>query len=321
MTQQWRFLNSGSGEAAMNMALDEAILLQHDAADTPPTLRVYAWERPTLSLGYAQHTAQEVDLDACRRYGVQIIRRPTGGRAVLHDDEVTYSVVMPRHLSHGPGTLTEHYRRIGLALATALRQCGLSVRLERPQRLTTARRAPTSPACFAALSRYELSVRGKKLVGSAQKHAQYALLQHGSIPLTLDRQRLFDCLRIPPQQRVGLVQEAYDTMTAIHEVATRPVCTSALHEAYVPVLPRPSAWSWLPGSFSRLSGIWRSGCGPRNMPPRPGTSTAPRCGVERNFAPEPAPHSGKSSRERAHLVIVPFVLTPTPTCQRQSRRE
>jgi lipoate-protein ligase A len=231
MTQQWRFLNSGSGEAAMNMALDEAILLQHDAADTPPTLRVYAWERPTLSLGYAQHTAQEVDLDACRRYGVQIIRRPTGGRAVLHDDEVTYSVVMPRHLSHGPGTLTEHYRRIGLALATALRQCGLSVRLERPQRLTTARRAPTSPACFAALSRYELSVRGKKLVGSAQKHAQDALLQHGSIPLTLDRQRLFDCLRIPPQQRVGLVQEAYDTMTAIHEVATRPVCTSALHEA------------------------------------------------------------------------------------------
>lgn len=213
----------------MNMALDEAMLLTHDAADTPPTLRVYAWERPTLSLGYAQHTAQEVDLDACQRYGVQIVRRPTGGRAVLHDAEVTYSVVMPRCLSHGPITLTEHYRRIGLALATALRQHGLPVRLERPQRVTTGRRAMTSPACFAALSRYELSVQGKKLVGSAQKHAQHALLQHGSIPLTLDRQRLFDCLRVPPEQRAGLVQEAYTTMTAIHEVVTGPICPAALH--------------------------------------------------------------------------------------------
>ena len=214
----------------MNMALDEAILLQHEAGEMPPTLRVYGWQSPTLSLGYAQHTAKEVDVAACERSGVQIVRRPTGGRAVLHDDEVTYSVAMPLALSEGALTLTEHYRRIAMALATALRHLGLPVCLARPQRSAT-RHAPASPACFAALSRYELSVDGKKLVGSAQKHARYALLQHGSIPLTLDRQRLFHCLRLPLEQRARLVQEAYRTMTAVHEVATASIRPADLHAA------------------------------------------------------------------------------------------
>jgi lipoate-protein ligase A len=229
--QPWRFLNTGSGEAAMNMALDEAMLLLHEAGETPPTLRVYGWQAPTLSLGYAQHSAKEVNLDACRHYGVTVVRRPTGGRAVLHDDEVTYSVVMPLTLVDGAQTLTEHYRRIGLALSAALRQVGVPVHLARPQRPATTRHTPTSPACFAALSRYELSVNGKKLVGSAQKRAQHALLQHGSIPLTLDRQRLFHCLHVPPEQRSLLVQDAYTTMTAVHEVATAPVCLAELHGA------------------------------------------------------------------------------------------
>jgi lipoate-protein ligase A len=229
--QQWRFLNTGYGEAAMNMALDEAMLLLHEAGETPPTLRVYGWQAPTLSLGYAQHSAKEVNLDACRRYGVTVVRRPTGGRAVLHDDEVTYSVVMPLTLADGSHTLTEHYRRIGLALAAALCQLGVPVRLARPQRPATTQRTPASPACFAALSRHELSVNGKKLVGSAQKRAQHALLQHGSIPLTLDRQRLFHCLHVSPEHRALLVEEAHTTMTAVHEVATAPVRIADLHEA------------------------------------------------------------------------------------------
>jgi lipoate-protein ligase A len=229
--QAWRFLNTGDGEAAMNMAIDEAMLLRHEAGETPPTLRVYGWQLPTLSLGYAQHTATVVNLDACRRNGVHIVRRPTGGRAVLHDDEVTYSVVMPLTLADGSPTLTEHYRRIGLALSAALRQLGLPVRLARPQRLVTTRQTPASPACFAALSRYELSVDGKKLVGSAQKRAQRTLLQHGSIPFTLERQRLFHCLRVPPEQRERLVQEAYTTMVSMHEVAALPVPIATLHEA------------------------------------------------------------------------------------------
>ena len=149
---------------------------------------------------------------------------------MLHDDEVTYSVVMPIADEDGARSLTEHYHLIGLALAEAFGHLGLAVRLARPQRSVKERQA-ASPACFAALSRYELSVSGKKMVGSAQKRGQRALLQHGSIPLSLDRQRLFECLRVPPEQRDALVQEAYATMIAVQEAADAPLAMDDIHAA------------------------------------------------------------------------------------------
>ncbi|HEY5871291.1 MAG TPA: biotin/lipoate A/B protein ligase family protein [Candidatus Tectomicrobia bacterium] len=231
MQQPWRFVDTGAHDAASNMALDEALLVMHEAGTAPPTLRVYGWCQPALSLGYAQNVQQEVDLAACHAQGVAVIRRPTGGRAVLHDQEVTYSVVMPIALADGPHTITEHYRRIGMALAAALQSLGLPVQLARPQIRAVPTRPPASPACFAALSRYELSSAGKKMVGSAQKRAQRALLQHGSIPLWLDRQRLFQCLQVLPEQRAALVQAAYTTMGAVNEVAAQPVAPAALHAA------------------------------------------------------------------------------------------
>lgn len=231
MQQLWRFVDTGNGEPAFNMALDEALLLTHEAGSAPPTLRVYGWCQPTLSLGYAQNARQEVELAACQAQGVAVVRRPTGGRAVLHDQEVTYSVVMPILLRDGPNTLTAHYHRIGLALAAALQRLGLPVRLARPQVRAVPGHGLASPACFAALSRYELSVAGKKIVGSAQKRAQRALLQHGSIPLWLDRQRLFQCLRVPPKRCAALVQDAYTTMGAMNEILTTPVTPRAVHDA------------------------------------------------------------------------------------------
>jgi lipoate-protein ligase A len=231
MQQPWRFVDTGACDAASNMALDEALLVMHEAGATPPTLRVYGWCQPTLSLGYAQSAQQEVDLAACQAQGVAVIRRPTGGRAVLHDQEVTYSVVMPLILADGPQTITAHYRRIGMALAAALQALGLPVQLARSQVRPTPPRALASPACFAALSRYELSMDGKKMVGSAQKRAQRALLQHGSIPLWMDRQRLFQCLRVPSEHRAALVQAAHTTMGAVNEVAEQPVSLAALHAA------------------------------------------------------------------------------------------
>jgi lipoate-protein ligase A len=231
MPQTWRCVHTGNGTAAFNMALDEALLLAQEAGAAPPTLRVYGWCQPTLSLGYAQHARQEVELAASQAQGVVVVRRPTGGRAVLHDQEVTYSVVMPILLSPGPSTLTAHYQRIGMALAAALQRLGLPVRLARPRVRAVAERGVGSPACFAALSRYELSVAGKKIVGSAQKRAQRALLQHGSIPLWLDRQRLFQCLRVPPEQRAALTRAAYSSMAAVNEMLSPPVTLQAVYDA------------------------------------------------------------------------------------------
>lgn len=231
MSSPWRFLDTGTQDAAWNMALDEALLTLHASGTTPPTLRVYAWSQPTLSLGYAQDATQDVEIDACQAQGVTVLRRPTGGRAVLHDQEVTYSVIMPLALADGPDTITEHYRRIGLALAAALQALGLPVHLARPSVRTGGGRSVPSPACFAALSRYELSVAGRKLVGSAQKRGQQALLQHGSIPLWLDRSRLFTCLRVPPEQRAGLIYEAARTMGALNELLPTPVTAAQVHAA------------------------------------------------------------------------------------------
>jgi lipoate-protein ligase A len=230
MPQQWRFINTGNRDPAYNMALDEAMLLHHEAGGTLPTLRVYGWTTPTLSLGYAQKTCQEINLAACQQCGVTVVRRPTGGRAVLHDCEVTYSVVLPTTLCPGSATLTAHYH-IGLALAAALQRLGLAVHLERARLSAHPRRAASSPACFAAITRYELSAAGKKIVGSAQKRLQHTLLQHGSMPLRMERQRLFQCLQVPPEQRQALVQEAFMTMTAINEIAPSPVTANMLHEA------------------------------------------------------------------------------------------
>jgi lipoate-protein ligase A len=231
MHAQWRFINTGSHDAAYNMALDEAMLLLHEAGETLPALRVYGWDTPTLSLGYAQHAAREVDFEACEQDDVAVVRRPTGGRAVLHHLEVTYSVVLPTSLHQGADTLTEHYRLIGVALEAALHALGLPVRLERTRLRGHPRRAATSPACFAALARYELSAGGKKIVGSAQKRLRRSLLQHGSIPLWLDRQRLFGYLRVPAERRPALIREAYTTMTAVNEIAPATVSPAALHEA------------------------------------------------------------------------------------------
>jgi lipoate-protein ligase A len=117
-----------------------------------------------------------------------------------------------------------------MALAAALQALGLPVCLARPQVRAAPARALASSACFAALSRYELSVAGKKMVGSAQKRAQHALLQHGSIPLWMDRQRLFECLQVPPESRAVLVQEAYTTMGAVNEMTQTPVTSATLHD-------------------------------------------------------------------------------------------
>lgn len=230
MVTAWRFLDTGCHDAAFNMAVDEALLLSHEAGHSPPTLRVYAWAAPTLSLGYAQNVEKEVDVAACRQHEVTLVRRPTGGRAVLHDQEATYSVVMPLRLADREASITEHYHRIGLALAAALHHAGLAVRLERPSVLAATPRS-ASPACFAAMSRYELSATGRKLVGSAQKRGRRSLLQHGSIPLALDRQRLFACLRVPTDRRAQLLREAYASMVAVNEVAPIPLDAAALHQA------------------------------------------------------------------------------------------
>lgn len=182
--ERWRLVIDPAAPAAWNMAMDEAILESVAEGLAPPTLRLYRWNPPAVSLGYFQDYERAVNEPACRQAGVEVVRRPTGGRAVFHHREVTYSVCLPAgHPLTGGGVL-EAYRRISQALQEGLRLLGVETELA-----TAPRRAPgwSAGACFDAPSRYELEWHGRKLVGSAQlRRASGATLQHGSILLELD---------------------------------------------------------------------------------------------------------------------------------------
>jgi lipoate-protein ligase A len=198
----WRLLVSPPAGGATNMALDEAIMRAVGGGLARPTLRLYAWEPPCLSLGRAQ-PGDEVDRAACARDGVQVVRRATGGRAILHTDELTYSVVAPPHEPRLAGDVLTSYRRLSQALLAALQHLGIvaqSLPTQHGGRPERSDRNTTPPVCFEVPSHYELtSSDGRKLVGSAQMRAQGAILQHGALPLAGDIARICRYLAEPPQ--------------------------------------------------------------------------------------------------------------------------
>jgi lipoyl(octanoyl) transferase len=188
---RWRLLLSGPATGAWNMAVDEALLQAIAAGSGIPTLRFYGWAPPCLSLGYFQ-PFDVVDVAACRARGVDIVRRPTGGRAILHDRELTYSVTLPASLLGEARGILPSYYRISRALQSGLRQLGVSTTLA-PESAALAV-VDRGPSCFDRASAHEILLNGRKLVGSAQVRKGSALLQHGSILIEPRIDVLMACL-------------------------------------------------------------------------------------------------------------------------------
>lgn len=168
------------------MALDEAILESIGTKESLPVLRLYAWEPACLSLGYAQ-SFSEVDQASLHNHGWDVVRRPTGGKAILHTDEITYSVIAPLNEPRLAGGVLESYSNLSKALLRALQMLGLS-----PQANSIYSTPPENkggPVCFEVPSNYEITVNDKKIIGSAQARRREGILQHGAIPLVgrLDR--------------------------------------------------------------------------------------------------------------------------------------
>jgi lipoyl(octanoyl) transferase len=187
---QWRLLDTGPADGFTNMATDEAILEVYAAKGGPPTLRFYTWSPPALSLGYGQPIDTNINLAQCQTLGIDVVRRPTGGRAVLHDHEVTYSVVIraddPRVIS---GVLAS-YLTISQALIRGLSYLGIAAELLPLRRSPLPPSDHVSPVCFATPSSYEVAVQGRKIIGSAQRRAHGAIMQHGSIPISHDLDKM-----------------------------------------------------------------------------------------------------------------------------------
>jgi lipoate-protein ligase A len=220
-TESWRFVRSGKCPPAVNMAVDEAILTAHSEGKVPPTVRFYGWEPASLSIGYFQKASEEVNFAALDRHGIGFVRRPTGGRAVLHDRELTYSMIVSEDYPGMPRSVTEAYRVLSGGLVLGFRNLGLQAEMvhlgSEEDRLKYA--AASSAACFDSPSWYELVVEGRKVAGSAQTRQKSVILQHGSILLDLDADLLFELLLFPSERVRERLRRSFDgKAVAINEL-------------------------------------------------------------------------------------------------------
>lgn len=188
---QWRLLRHAPASGVRNMAIDDAILELARKGAAPPTLRLYDWLPATLSLGLAQPLG-DVDDERLGTYGWGVVRRPTGGRAILHVDELTYSVIGPNDEPRLAGGVLESYKRISGALMASLQALGLRVQQQPTSMISN---GEAGPVCFEVPSDYEITLGGKKLIGSAQARRKGGVLQHGSLPLFGDIARITQALR------------------------------------------------------------------------------------------------------------------------------
>lgn len=196
MTEIWRTIITPPAHGAWNMAVDEAVLETAGRGECPPTLRLYDWQPACLSLGYAQ-SIKDVDLPRLEANGWEVVRRATGGRAILHVDELTYSIVAPLDDPIMSGSVLESYQHLAKALLQAVRELGLPVEMEENSPPTG---TVKGPVCFEVPSAYEIVVGGKKLIGSAQARKKEGVLQHGTFPLHGDLTRITQALVFPDER-------------------------------------------------------------------------------------------------------------------------
>jgi lipoate---protein ligase len=196
--------SGGSGlPGALNMGVDEALLGSVSRLSSPPTLRLYSWSPPCVTVGYFQSLEEEVDLAACRAAGVDALRRLTGGGAVFHEAEITYSLVLPLGHELAPDDILESYRRICSGLVAGIGLLGVE-------------------AAFAPIN--DIVAGSRKLSGNAQTRRGGCLLQHGTVLLGLDPERMFSLLKVPAEKLKGkLIEDVRSRVTSLGELLGRGV--------------------------------------------------------------------------------------------------
>lgn len=236
---KWNFVNSGANSPSFNMALDEALLTWHSEGLIPPVIRFYSWQPAALSIGYFQKVEKEIDMEAVNRLGLGFVRRPTGGRGVLHEHELTYSIIVSEDHPDMPETVTAAYRVLSEGLLEGFKNLGLDAYFSVPD--TDAKRAdlknPKSAVCFDAPSWYEMVVEGKKVAGSAQTRQKGVILQHGAILLDLDVEKLLSVFKFSSEEakermRSKIPEKAVSINSIRKEPATIEECIRAFKEGF-----------------------------------------------------------------------------------------
>ncbi len=230
MTTPWRLYLSPPALGAWNMAVDEAILEHVTRGEAPPTLRLYSWKPPCLSLGRSQPFS-DVDHATLQANRWDVVRRATGGRAILHTDEITYSIIAPNSNPHVSGSLLESYHHLAQGLLAALKLLGANVQMNE-EKLDAA--AQHNPVCFETPSTYEITVNGRKLIGSAQARQKGGVLQHGSLPLTGNLARITEALSFPDaESRQHAAEKLLARASTLESALGRTVAWGAASKAFV----------------------------------------------------------------------------------------
>ncbi|MBN1280198.1 MAG: lipoate--protein ligase family protein [Candidatus Thermoplasmatota archaeon] len=203
MSEQWRLLQTGFHTAAENMAIDRAILVANSQGLVPPTVRFYGWQPPAISIGYFQSLTEEVDVNACQRYGVKYVRRITGGGAVFHEKELTYSIVIPESHPQIPKNILQSYSRICNALIRGLHHLSIE-------------------STYAPIN--DIVVKGKKISGNAQTRKHNTVLQHGTILLDVDVEKMFTVLNVPSEKmKDKLISDVRQRVTSLRHIRGKDV--------------------------------------------------------------------------------------------------
>ncbi|QTK07139.1 lipoate--protein ligase family protein [Staphylococcus haemolyticus] len=235
MTETWNFINTGSHDPYYNMAMDEALLNFVSRGEIDPVVRFYTWNLATLSVGYFQRLKKEIDIDKVKEKGFGLVRRQTGGRGVLHDKELTYSVIVSEEHPNMPSTVTEAYRVISEGLLEGFKLLGFEAyfAIPRSKEEREKLKQPRSAVCFDAPSWYELVVEGRKIAGSAQTRQKGVILQHGSLLQDVNVDELFDMFIFKNDRLKDKMKKAFvDKAVAINDIADRHISIEEMEKAF-----------------------------------------------------------------------------------------
>lgn len=224
---QFRLLNTGLQPGAMNMAIDEAVLTHIKNGMSKPTLRFYGWSPACVTIGYFQSLEEELDLPACEESGVSYVRRITGGGAVLHEHEITYSIHIPLELSLLPDGILESYRKICAGILCGLRTLGLE-----PQFVPLNDIVVKSPHNGLV----------QKISGNAQTRKENIVLQHGTILLKVEVEKMFSLLKVPSEKMKGkLIEDIKQRVTSVSDALGRDLdfaeATKILEKGFFEAFP------------------------------------------------------------------------------------
>ena len=235
MTEIWNFINTGSKNPYYNMAMDEALLNFVSRGEIDPVIRCYTWNPATLSIGYFQRLQKEIDIDKVKEKGYGLVRRQTGGRGVLHDKELTYSVIVPESHPNMPSTVTEAYKIISQGLLEGFKNLGFETyfAIPRSKEERDKLKQPRSSVCFDAPSWYELVVEGRKIAGSAQTRQKGVILQHGSILQDIDIDDLFDMFKFKNERLKAKMKENFvQKAVAINDISNQHITLNEMENAF-----------------------------------------------------------------------------------------